>query len=88
MENKEISNLDLNKNHQFNRVAYVGMLLTGIILLILKDYSTATIMAGLAVVFDPFNPEVSFGKRPIWQKLWLISHLILVFVAFGIEITR
>ncbi|MBU1759363.1 MAG: hypothetical protein KKB19_00785 [Bacteroidetes bacterium] len=88
MKSRELSNLDLNKNHQLNRIAYIGMLLTSIVLLMLKDYSTATIMASLALVFDPFNPEVSFGKRPIWQNLWLISHLIFVFVAFGIEITR
>lgn len=87
MENKEISSASSN-SVQFNKIGYAGMFISGIILLILKDYSTATVMIALALVFDPFNPEVSFGKRPLWQRLWLISHLVFVLVVFGIEITR
>lgn len=88
MEREENPQLNLHSAQQFNRVAYAGMLLTGVILLILRDGATATIMVALALVFDPFNPQITFGKRPIWQRLWLIGHLVLVFIAFGLEITR
>ncbi len=88
MENKEVNLAPQPQSILFNRMAYVGMLLTGLVFIFLKDWSTAGIMIGLALVCDPFNPEIPFGKRPLWQKTWLIIHLILAFSAFGLEITR
>jgi len=48
-----------------NKPAYLVFLLTGIIFLILKDFSQVLIFWGLALVFDPFNINTSFKKRPL-----------------------
>lgn len=84
MENLETKND--SKTYDINRLGYIGLLSVGIIFLFLRDWSTAAIMLGIALVFDPFNTKIAFGKRPFWQRAWLIIHLTLVFGVFGIEI--
>lgn len=84
MENLETKNE--TKSYDINRLGYVGLLSAGIIFLFLRDWSTAAIMLGIALVFDPFNTKITFIKRPLWQRALLIIHLALVFGVFGIEI--
>lgn len=84
MENLETKNEA--KTYDIKRLGYVGLLSIGIIFLFLRDWSTAAIMLVIALVFDPFDTKITFGKRPVWQRVWLIIHLILVFGVFGIEI--
>lgn len=59
----------------FNQPAYAIFLLAGIYFLIQQDISQAVIYWGLALVFDPFNIQVAFNKRPLHQRLWLLVHL-------------
>nr|MBC7613500.1 hypothetical protein [Pseudopedobacter sp.] len=63
MENKDVNLAPRPQSIFFNRMAYARMLLNEIVFIFLKDWKTAPIMTGLDLVFDPFNPQVSFGKR-------------------------
>jgi len=69
-----------------NKPAYAVLLLAGIIYLIQKDISQALIFLGLALVFDPFNVEIPFTKRPMYQQLWLFVHLSVTLGLLVLEI--
>ena len=70
----------------FNRPAYILFVATGIGFLIGKDFSQAAIFWGLALVFDPFNPQQAFQKRPFYQQAWLFIHLAITLGLFCIDI--
>lgn len=74
------------KTTRFNKYAYVIFLLAGIVFLFLKNYSSAVIFLGLAPVFDPFNPAVKFNHRPLWQRLWLVAHVVVTLFAVYLSI--
>ena len=74
------------KTINLNKPAYIVFVLTGIAFLIMKDFSQAVIFWGLALVFDPFNINVAFNKRPPYQKAWLIVHLAITFALLVFEI--
>ncbi len=61
-----------------NKMIYAAFLIVAIIFSLRSDFSTAVIFGGIGLAFDPFNQSVSFGKRPLWQKLWLIAHIAFV----------
>jgi hypothetical protein len=46
----------------------------------------ATASLGIALAFDPFNPEQKWNEQPKWQKAILIIHLALVAGLFGFGI--
>lgn len=46
------------------------------------DYLAAAANMGISLIFDPFDANVSFSARPLWQRTWLIIHLVLLFVLF------
>lgn len=66
-----------------NKYVYVAFLLAAIFFVARKDFSTAIIFGGIGLAFDPFDQSVPFGKRPLWQKGWLLLHVIFVFVVLG-----
>jgi hypothetical protein len=67
----------------FNKVLYIGFLLLGIYqALVAKDYMQAAASMGIALAFDPFNPEQKWNDRPLWQKAVLIIHLLVVASVF------
>ena len=66
----------------FNKPAYIIFTLLGIFFAITKDFSQASIYWALALVFDPFNIEMPFPKRPIYQQAWLMVHLAITFALF------
>jgi hypothetical protein len=72
----------------FNKYAYVVFTVTGIVFLLMKDYSQSAIFTGLALVFDPFNTAVSFDKRPLWQRAWLVVHLLAALAVFALMILK
>lgn len=73
----------------FNRVLYCTNVLLGIYFLIFKhDISSAMSTLGIGLIFDPFNHELSWNQRPVYQKIILISHVTLVFVLLGILLVR
>lgn len=74
------------KNTPFSKFLYLGFVAFGLyLLLVKKEMSEAAIYFGIALAFDPFNQEISFNNRPIWQKLVLIVQVVLVFSLFGIS---
>jgi hypothetical protein len=74
MENKICSR---PKGKNFNKPAYIIFAAGGIVCFIMKDFSEAFTFLGLAMIFDPFNTEVPFDKRPFYQRAWLFIHLLL-----------
>lgn len=74
---------------KFYRFLYGGFVLFGLYYAVFsKNFNDAGMMLGIALAFDPFNQSQPFSERPIWQKAWLIVHVILVFTFFGIAFFR
>jgi H+/Cl- antiporter ClcA len=53
-------------------------------LLAKKDISTAMSNFGIALIFDPFDQKVMWQNRSLYQRVWLIVHLSIVFGLVGI----
>jgi hypothetical protein len=53
-----------------------------------KNYIDAATSLGIGLIFDPFDQSVSWNIRPKWQQAWLIVHLILMILLFGIGIFK
>jgi hypothetical protein len=70
----------------FNKPAYIVFMLAGIYFLIQKDISQAVGFLGFALVFDPFDTEVPFNKRPVYQQVWLVVHLSITLALFVLDI--
>lgn len=70
----------------FNKPAYVVFILVGSWFLIQKDISQAVIFWGLALVFDPFDIQKPFNKRPVYQQVWLVLHLSITLALFVLDI--
>ena len=68
----------------FNKFLYIGFLFLGLFQAFFsKDYMQAAASLGIALAFDPFDPEQKWNDRPKWQKAVLIIHLGLVAAMFG-----
>lgn len=66
----------------FNGFAYAGLLLLSVVYLLgLKEPSNVAICLGIALVFDPFNQSTPFPERPLYQRIWLLIHLLLAIIA-------
>lgn len=67
-----------NNSAIFNKALYALFVLLAVILIIQKEYSAAMPNLGIALVFDPFNQNIRFSDRPVYQKAWLMVHVIAV----------
>ena len=63
----------------WNKPAYIIFVALGIFYAYKKDATNACIFWNLAVVFDPFNINQPFQKRPLYQRIWLFAHVIIGF---------
>ena len=81
---KQLTDVQNDKSIFFNRLAYGLLVLVAIVMVLMKDYSTAVTNFALALVFDPFNQTVPWGKRTLYQRAWLIIHLLLALAGFGL----
>ncbi|MEO6547741.1 MAG: hypothetical protein ABIN94_07060 [Ferruginibacter sp.] len=70
----------------WNKPAYIALLLAGIYFVIVKDLSQAAIFLGIGLVFDPFDQKLPFPKRPWYQQVWLTVHLAVTLALVIIEI--
>lgn len=70
----------------FNKFLYLGFLLLGLYQIFQGEYIQAASSSGIALAFDPFDPNKSWKERPLWQKAILILHLALVAALFGFGI--
>ena len=78
MENNAIETTEIN-SLTLNRWAYAALLLAGLLSLAFNDWMMAIILIGTSLGFDPFNTKKAWHSRPVWQRLWLIVHLVIVF---------
>jgi hypothetical protein len=68
---------------RWNKFAYTAFVLLAIYYVFFKqDISSAVANFGIALAFDPFNMQMKWGQRPVWQRAWLIIHLIILLVGF------
>jgi hypothetical protein len=66
--------------HNFSKILYIAFILLGAYYSIFKhDYLEAGATFGIALAFDPFDQQVAWKARPIWQRGILIMHLTSVF---------
>ena len=66
----------------FSGFAYAGLLLLSVVYLLgLKEPSNVAICLGIALAFDPFNQSTPFPERPLYQRIWLLIHLLLAIIA-------
>lgn len=71
-----------------NTFIYSIFLIAAIVFVCLKDFSTAIIFSGIGLAFDPFNQSLAFYKRPVWQRAWLIVHVIGVLTIVVAQILK
>lgn len=65
--------------------AYGAFVLLALYFLVFsRDIESAMMNLGIALVFDPFNPDVAWQNRKTWQKAWLLVHVTIVFVLLGV----
>jgi sterol desaturase/sphingolipid hydroxylase (fatty acid hydroxylase superfamily) len=74
-----------DKSLLFNRALYSAFIAFSIyFLLINKDLASAMSNLGIALIFDPFNPKITWNNRPRYQRVWLFLHvsIVLIMVAY------
>ncbi len=65
-----------------HRLAYFIYLILVVYHLCIGDYEWAISNFGIALVFDPFDSSVKWQHRPMYQKVWLFTHLTLLTAGF------
>jgi hypothetical protein len=69
---------------KYNRWGYGAFVMVSLyFLLVSEDLNSAVINLGIALVFDPFDQSVPLNKRPLYQRVWLIVHLVILLGLFG-----
>lgn len=71
---------------QFNRVMYGLFIALSIYYVFKNEWMTAASNLGIALLFDPFNQKIKWQQRPLYQRVWLLVHVSIVFMLFGIFI--
>lgn len=70
---------------KYNKTLYSCFVLIAIyFLLINKDIESAMSNLAIALIFDPFDQTISFAKRPVFQRIWLLVHVLIIFSLLGI----
>jgi H+/Cl- antiporter ClcA len=73
-----------DKSLLFNRAMYGAFIAFSFyFLLITKDVGSAMSNLGIALIFDPFNPKISWSNRPNYQRVWLFLHVGVVVAMVG-----
>jgi MFS superfamily sulfate permease-like transporter len=69
-----------------NRILHIGFILLACLQFVIYEEPSAALGSlGISLAFDPFDQQVKWSNRPVWQKAWLI--VIVLFTFTGI-ITR
>jgi hypothetical protein len=80
-KNVETKSRDWTKS--FNKMLYTGFVSIAVFyLLFSKNIPEAVTSLGIALIFDPFNPQQPWGQRPLYQRVWLIVHVSIVLLGF------
>lgn len=74
---------------QWSRFLYAALILLSLyFFFISKDPASAISNLGIALIFDPFDQNVIWTRRPIWQRAWLLVHVSIVIAGFGYLILK
>lgn len=68
------------------RAMYALSVAIGIYFLVQGRVVDAMSSLGIALIFDPFDSTVGWNARKTYQKVWLIVHVIVVFVLAGVAL--
>jgi hypothetical protein len=69
---------------KINRFLYAGFVVLAVYYLFQRDAGTAMANLGIALAFDPFDPKQPWNERPMWQRIWLYTHLALMAGILGL----
>lgn len=72
----------------FNRLIYNLFIVLAIYQIGMRqDFIDAASSMGIALIFDPFNPSISWKDRHVWQKAVMFLHLGIAaaFLGYGIS---
>jgi len=73
-----------NSSFKYLRWGYGAFVLLSVYYLVVsKDLNSTVSNFGIALAFDPFDPTVTWNKRPLYQRIWLIVHLVILLSLFG-----
>jgi hypothetical protein len=61
-----------------NITLYAVLLALGLAGLARSDTTTAVVGLGLSLAFDPFDPNLAFPQRPLWQRSILTVQVVVV----------
>lgn len=70
----------------FNKVLYAMFILLATYQVFNHNYIDSAATLGIGLAFDPFKAEQPWHERPRWQKIWLLVHLALVALLFGLGV--
>ena len=74
---------------KYNRFLYGAFVALGLyFLLAKKDIPTAMSNFGIALIFDPFDQKVIWQNRSLYQRVWLIVHIIILFVLLAVWLSQ
>ncbi|MEJ7768999.1 MAG: hypothetical protein WKF89_14375 [Chitinophagaceae bacterium] len=65
------------------RLAYFIYLILVVYQLFMGEYEWAISNFGIAMVFDQFDTSVKLNDRPLYQRVWLYTHLALTVGGFA-----
>ncbi len=74
---------------KYNRFLYGAFVALGLyFLLAKKDIPTAMSNFGIALIFDPFDQKVIWQNRSLYQRVWLIVYIIILFVLLAVWLSQ
>jgi uncharacterized membrane protein len=63
---------------KYSRTLYGAFVAVSVYFLLDAQWQNAMSNMGIALIFDPFNQQVTWKDRPAYQKIWLIVHVTMV----------
>lgn len=70
-------------NQNFRRFLYGAFVVLGFYYLVRQQGGEALANWGIALAFDPFDDQQPWKERPMWQRAWLMVHLVALLVVVG-----
>jgi hypothetical protein len=68
---------------KYNTILYIAFILLGIYFAVFRGNPMQLIVNwGIALIFDPFDPDMPWKERPRWQKAILFTHIALMIIIF------
>lgn len=65
-----------------SKIGYGAFVVLTIYFLATNQIMSAASNLGIALIFDPFNQQQKWNDRPLYQRVWLLVHVAVVFGLF------